>query len=872
MLKLLVFLLACLPVFAEFEWLPGGTYDEGIPTPSSFLGYEIGEDLTEHWQMVRYIHRLEKASPRVKLFKIGHSYERRDMYLIVVSSQANMAKLETIRSDIGKLFDPRNVDQAEVDRIAAEVPPIGWLNCANDGDESAAFEVGIQLAYQLAAGNDALTKKIRDNTVTVINIAHNPESHQRFVAWMKAVTVGKNGTADPNAVEHRRDWLMNTNNNHYNIDLNRDAFALSQIETRHVAAAMLHWNPQFWVDNHGQTNEYFFAPYADPVNPNLPPSIVKWATEVGRNNARYFDRFGWTFFEGEVFDLYYPGYWDSFPSFNGAIGMTYETDGGGHNGLRIEKADGRMLTLRGGIHRHFATNMATLEVLADNRKAVLLDFYAFRKSAMDEADKETYKTYVLEPGRDPGRLADLLDVLLHHKIEVYRTDKEVQGKKVRTYFDVVAQNRRFPAGSYIIPLKQPQKRLVKVLFQPDPKMSDVFMAEVEAKRARNAKLGTSTRKERLGFYDVTAWTLPVTYGLDAAYTEDAVNVSGLTRITEAPKVEGKVSGKAEYAYLFTQETDAGAALAGRLLQEDFKLGLVTSPFKQNGKDWPLGTLVARVKRNPDTLHTRIAALAGELGVNVATASTAWTEEGISLGSNRVFHLKKPSIAVLTDRPVSQTGWGSVWFLLEQRYGLEFTAIRADYLANIDLSRYNVIVFPDSWGGYNGALGERGVEKLGDWVKAGGTFVGIKGGAAFAVGAEWTDIKPVEKYNGEDKKKPIEAIPGSIFRAKVNPDYWLAYGYGEEIAVQLRTDTFMGASKRGTNVVSFGENAHLIGHVWDHTEKALAGASYLVDHSMGRGRLVLFADDPTFRNYWRGLDRLFLNAVLFGPSASGGRRY
>lgn len=884
-MSLLVFtILLIIPVIRSvdlfsqgFEWLRGGTYDTSVPTPESVLGYKIGEYLTDHLQMTEYMRTLAEASNRVQVFRYGQSVERRELILVVIGTPQNMDRLEEIRVTIEKLTDPRITDEMEAKRIAGETPAIGWINFSTDGNETAAFECGMQLAYQLAAGTDPLTAKILENVVVVINPCLSPDSHQWFTTWSKAVTVGNQGTADPAATEHHNLWFNRSDGNHYFIDMNRDAFALTQVETRAAARVLHHWNPQIWVDNHGQPTEYFFAPFCSPINRNYPPSLLKWATVIGKNNARYFDQYGWTFVKDERYDIYYPGYWDSYPSFNGAIGMTYETNGGGSKGFRWERPDKSIVTLLDAIHHHFTADMATLEVLADNREEMLLDFYRFRKTGMDEAGEEQFKQYILLPGMDEGRLNSLVELLLRHRIEIYRMDKPFSSKRAQTYFDRVMKKRNFPAGSYVIPMRQPQKRLLKTLFEPDPELEDKFLKEVEATRIRNKKLGSDVPKEPLFFYDITAWALPVTYGIEAAFIEDGVKLPPEGPITEIPKKEGKVvSGRAGYAYLFSYYCDAGAKLCGRLLQEGYKVAVSLKDFRNSGMVFPKGTLIARVKRNPESLHDRIAELARTYGIDVTGVNTAWSEEGISLGSIFVVPLKKPRIMVVTDNPTSPTAFGGVYSLLEQRFGLEFTAVRGEHFSNIDLFRYNVIVFPDgSAKGYAKVLGKTGVKKLKTWIENGGTFIGIKGGAVFTTSKDvaLTDVKFIgEKIsikNTEGKKDttriPFENIPGSIFRASVNTDYYLGLGYPEEIAVQVRGRSYLSKTKKGVNVATFPEQSYIMGHKWDDTEAILSSKVYLADVPLGKGRVILFANDPTFRAFWWGLDRLFLSSVLFSTA-------
>ncbi|MCG8604867.1 BPL-N domain-containing protein [bacterium] len=869
----------------SFEFYPGAQYNPSVPTPKSILGYEIGEYFTDHSQMEDYIHALAKATPeRVRVVHIGQSVERRNMYLMIISAPKNMTRLEEIRTTVAKLRDARTTGAAQVQEIAQTTPAIAFMNYANDGNESAAFEACLQVAYHFSAGEDPETKSILENTVIVLNPAHNPESHQRYNAWMKASVVGPKGTADPFAAEHNRDWRMTTNNNHYQIDLNRDAFALSQVETRIVAEQLLHWNPQVFVDYHGEPEEYFFAPYARPVNLNLPESTQKWAKVIGENNGAAFGRFGWTFFTREVYDLHYPGYWDSYPAFNGAIGMTYETNGGGRKGLQFERSDKSIVTFRDAIHHHVVASITTAKTTAENRQQMLVDFYAFFKTGMDEAKAETIKQIALVPEPDPVMTADLVDLLLRHQIEVYIAEESFSANRSHNYLSQTVENTTIPAGSYIIPFAQPKKRLAKALLDADSKMEASFMEEVRRNYEYNASVGEKAPKERLGFYDVTAWSLPLAYGVEAYGLEKAFT-GQMKQLEKRPTLPSGLiltNGAPAYGFAFSYASNNGAKLLAQLLKEDFKVGISRKEFTVDGRTFGPATVIARAKRNLDSLRDRIAALAVTCEVPVYPLRSAWTDKGIALGSRNIINLKNPKVAVITEEPTRQTSYGAIWYLLEKRYEYDFTAVRLDYFERVDLRKYDVLVFPPgSASRYERALGESGIEKIKSWIENGGVFVGIAGGAEFATrkNVGWTTsrllgTKPPVTDETAKSEKDTDAVqemkpdftPGAILRVKLDNKHFLGLGYAEEIPVMVRSAKIFTPSKEGANVGVFAtDHIRLSGFVWEKTEKMFPGNAYLIQEPKGNGHVILFSEEPIFRLYWRGLERLFLSSLLIAPS-------
>lgn len=854
-----------------------------VTSPEEFLAYRIGDYLTDHDQMLAYMRRLDTQSERVRVISCGQSYERREMILVIISSAENMARLETIRNHISRLKDAENTSPEEARSIIESTPAVGWMNYANDGNESAAFEAALQVAYQLASGTDPVTLSILNNLVTVINPAHNPDSHQRYVTWFKATAVGPYGTADPQADEHRGEWRMSTNNNHYQIDLNRDGFAATQPETRAIVEQLHRWNPQVFVDHHGETPSFFFAPYALPMNKNLPETTREWSEIYGKANADAFSKHGWSFFAREVFDIFYAGYWDSYPALNGAIGMTYESEGGGRKGFQMEREDGTVITLREGVLMHITASITTLKTTAENRHKSLTDYYNFRKSALDQARQGGPAGYVLLEGKAPGLAAELASLLRFHRIKVFRVQDQVDGVSTRSYSDNGVTRRTVPAGSYFIPVAQTQARLLRSLLDQENALEESFLAKVRKAYEFNVRKGKDVRSESFGFYDITAWNLPLAYGLEAWEVTAAVPALQASALAdEAGKSSGPDVRKALYGYLFPfQELDATRLLA-RLLAKNYHGWISAESFTQDGREFSGPTVLFRTERNPESLHQDINELARQTGVEITPVDSAWTEKGILLGSSRFVYIKKPRLAILTEPPTDQRAYGALWFLFEQDLRYPFTALSLDYFQSVDLSKYEVLIFPEgSRSGFKERLGKEGTEKIKDWIQKGGVFIGIAGGAAFTAldDVKWTDVKLIEHYGEEEKKEKPEkekeqpaeekrrifATPGAILKANLDTEYYLAYGYEKAAPVLIGSDYFLSQSQRGQNVAVIDSDQPLIsGFMFDESRQEAKGKAYLVDVPMGRGHVILFADEPVFRLYWKGLAKLFFNAVFLSP--------
>jgi hypothetical protein len=767
------------PYFAQteekFDFYTRGEYRAEVPRPQSILRYDVGDHHTTYAQMEKVIESIAKAAPeRVRIFDIGTTNEHRMQHLVAISAPQNIARLDEIKAQNARLTDPRTTSASDAASIIQNNPTIAWMAYTIHGNESASFETMMQVIYQLAASNEPQTLDILNNTVVLVLTGENPDGHERFVTWYNSVAMGN---ADRNALEHREPWSIWGRYNHYRFDLNRDNISASQKETQNMQKAFFEWNPQVVVDHHGQPSQFFFPPAALPINPNLPQPVTnKWLDTFGRANAQAFDRNKWDYYIRDIFDLFYPGYWDSFPSLNGAIGMTYETDGGGFKGLRWTRDDGSIVTLRSAIAKHFVASLATLETLSKNKQQRLQDFYDFRRNALAAANNERLKRIVIVPDKDRVKAAELIEILQRAKIEVKVASLAFNSRTAHSYDQknapVITQN--FPAGSYIIDLNQPQKILIKALLEQDTPQDEAFVHEEIAKFRRNEMRGKSSQKEEYRFYDITAWSMPLAFGVDAFWTEDAANVNSTPVTAESLENarRGTVSGRAQIAYIIPYDTDAAGAMAIRLLKEGFRVAVATKPLNAGGRNYGRGSFVVRVTRNNENIHEAVARLSRELGANVTAVNTGYTEEGdTNVGSENVSSLTAPRIAIVADEGVDQTSYGSIWWTLD-RYGIEFTPLTVANLRGNVLSKYNVLIMPDgSAGRYQSLLGGGGISALKTWVANGGTLVTIRGASVFAslkdvaltssklVGSDDDEEKDnVEPDEDVDRRKSAETKP------------------------------------------------------------------------------------------------------------------
>jgi hypothetical protein len=837
-----------------------GEFDPAIPTLEEVAGHRSGEQITRPAMVIEYMETLAQAAPeRMRLVQYATSWEGRPLVYAVISSEANMARIDAIQADIQRI--------ANGGAPAADSVPVTWLSYGVHGNEISSSDAALALAYHfVAARGDQLVDMILDNTVVIIDPMQNPDGRARFTnSYYQQLGIAPS----PNRATagHDEPW-PNGRVNHYLFDLNRDWFALTQPETQGKVAAVRDWQPVVLVDAHemGGDETYFFPPSAEPFNPYITAGQRQKQDLLGRNNGAWLDRLGVPYFTREVFDAFYPGYGDTWPTLNGSVAMTFEQSSA--RGLVWERSNGELLTYGEGVRNHFITTLATAETVARNADMFLNDYAEYRRTTAQGAAGTGW--FVIDLADKRWNAEALARRLAHQGVAVGRVEGPAS-----------ACGRSYPQGYLSISMRQPTARLIRSLLDRDIELPADFIDGQEERRAIDLPHE---------IYDTTAWSVSLMSGLDVAQCGSAASGTLVQADTPVPAL-----ARAPGAFgLAVPWTDSGQV---RLVAEAIEAGMVgratDTAFAVGGREFPRGTVVFTLTDNDGSLDALLT-LASQIGAETVPLESGWVDSGPNLGSDAFVRLAAPSIAILWDDGVSPLSAGSTRYVIEQRFGLPVMPIRTGSVGSADLSDWDVIIAPDS---YN--LPSAARSALAGYVRDGGVLVAYGSAlgsftsgddALFATRAETvlggdpdgeeaegtsapgTAIESIDDYREAiaDPSRRPDTLPGALLNTAVDPENFLASGY-DGMAPTVFADGSLIltplALTEGTNVVRYASADDLVasGYVWDENRRQMAFKPYMIAQGNGRGLAIGFAHDPSVRGYMDGLDMLLANAVIVAPA-------
>ena len=901
-----------------------GNYADSIANPEVFLGFKAGQRVADPSQISAAIAAWQGQSDRLKVIEYARTHEGRPLFAVFISSPANLAKLDEIEAQITRLSDARNLGDGEANSIIESLPAVAWMAYSIHGNETSGADAALASIYHLIASTDIEVTSMLDTMIVVIDPMMNPDGRARFAKSLEQYR-GTAPNVDDQSLLHTGDWPFGRTN-HYFFDLNRDFYLLTQPETRGRVALINTWRPQLIIDGHemGAQSTFLMGPPRQPLNANIDKDLQKWARVFSEEQGAAFDDRSWRYFTGEWFENWYPGY-SNYAEYRGSMHILYEQSRMAEDGVR--RPEGTVQTYMESVHHQFVSTMANLKSLATHSQAMYRDYWDGRKYNVSSKSEFGNRSYVFLANENHGRMNALVERLEAQGIELYTNKKPITVAAATTQLGEEAKNVEIPAGSLIVPNRQPDAPLVAAILEFD---ADVKKSVLVEERQRTLRDGSSL------MYDTTAWNFSMMYGLPSITVPQHL-AKGLSPWTSH---RGNQSiDESALAWAVSGEDDRSVAFAARLMEQGINVRIIDKATVLSDQALPRGTVVVTAMDNPkrDDVVALVSAEAKTLDVDLVSVGSGYGAGDLPDWGGAHFRLlSRPQVAILSQQGFSSYDVGSSWWAIDTHLGIRHSQIDTAYLSRADLRRYNTIVMPN---GYR-PMSSAETSALKDWVKQGGTLIAHDNSAAQlardsgigqvrSIGdaldnaqdydialqrerlstSDELDTAAVSTHRlssavdypwdqgakalSGDELKRREAwqkrfMPsGAMVAGKVDTLHWMSFGTAETLPLLYENQPVLMTKDRQQAVVRVGVlqedidageaqtvnwstvpagnalTVRMSGLIWPEAAARIANSAYVTRERVGKGQVILFSGQPNFRGSTRGVGRIWLNALVYG---------
>ena len=898
-----------------------GTYMDDITHPDEFLGFGIGERVAAPWQITNALKTWSTQSERIKVVEYARTHENRPLHAVFISSPENINNLDEIKDNLSALSDARTTNDRKARSIIDNLPAVAWMAYSIHGNETSGADGALAAIYHLIASIDDDVLNMLDNMVIIVDPLMNPDGRARFVKSLEQYR----GTApnyDDQSLLHTGDWPYGRTN-HYYFDLNRDWFYLTQPETNGRVKLINEWRPQILVDGHemGPQDTFMTGPPREPINKNIDPDLIKWGNVFAQDQGNAFDERNWRFYTGEWHEDLYPGY-SFYVQFRGTLGILYEQSRMAEDGVR--RPEGTIQSYKESVHHQYISTLVNLETLLKNSKEMYKDYWDGRKYNVSKDSEYANQTFVVLPTDNNTRLNTLADKLKAQDVELYQNTKDINVENVTLQSGQLVTNYTIPAGSMIIPNRQPEAPLIAAILEFDADIDkDVLVEE----RQKSLRSGSSV------MYDTTAFNFTMMYGLDAVTLDEHVD-SNLE--TWKPSAVNSEITKDAVIWATNGTDDNSVAFAARLMEQNVEVRIIDKESTLSDHTLPRGSVAVLQMDNPDitNLQNLVKTVSDELNISVVSIESGFGPEELPDWGGRHFRLlKKPQIAILSHEGFNSYDVGVSWWSIDHHLGIRHSQLNTSILNYADLRRYNTIIVPSGW-----ALDDISKKSLNDWVKQGGTLIAHNYGTRSLIGENgignvkhlsdtfdnsgdydfdlqreiyslendidkegtlnnkidldinypWENAENISvDLKKRDKWQSIFMPSGAMVAGRTDQEHWLTFGSIDTLPVLYGNYPILMTSDNAQAAVRIGEltndptketarainwstlpagkdiNVRMSGLVWPEASQRIANSAYLTREKIGKGQLILFSGEPNYRGSALGTNRLWLNAVVYG---------
>ena len=847
-LLILLFPLSAISQTTLHDYLPGDvTYNPAIPTPAEVIGHEVGEWHITHDKLVQYMYAVAEASDRVTIHEYARTYEGRPLLLLAITTPENHANLDRIMENHHALTDPAGSGNLDLETM----PVIVNLGNSVHGNEPSGSNSSLLSAYYFSAAEGSKIDEILNNAIVLIDPSLNPDGLNRFATW---VNMHKSATTvtDPASREFSEVW-PNGRTNHYWFDLNRDWMPVVHPESRGRINMFHKWRPNVLTDHHemGTNATYFFQPgIPDRTHPLTPQINQDLTAAIAEFHADALDDVQALYYTKESFDDFYYGKGSTYPDVFGTIGILFEqASSRGHAQESVHGVVEFPFTIR----NQFLTSLSTVDASVALRTELHEYRRSFYRDMQNEASNVQTRAIVVGDYNDAGRNFHLADLLSHHNVEMYELarDLEVDGKEFKQ------------GGAIVIPTEQTEYKFIEAMFETRIEFPDSL------------------------FYDISTWTLP--YAFNMPYTEltsGQFNQNLLGDLIVDPQLPAGelVGGQSSYAYMFEWDEYYAPRTLYRLQNLGVRTKVASRPTTvmtaDGTKEFGFGSILVSLgiqDVDEDRIYETLQRAAEEDGVHIYSISRGLAAAGVDLGSPSMNNLEKPSVAILAGPGVSNLEVGEIWHQMDQRYRIPLTIIDKHRLGNADLSRYNRIIMTQ--GNYND-LSDGAVSDLKRWVRQGGVLIVQRSAVNWAINQDMISLNQKERaethqaqhlpYADMQATRGAQVIGGSIFNGRIDITHPLGYGYKRsDIHIFRNSTNFLEKPENPyANPLYITDDPLASGYISNENLEMVADTPSAFVSGYGSGRIISFIDNPNFRAFWYGKNKLFANALFFGDTISG----
>ena len=813
------------------EFLPANAdMDDSIPSPESRLGWEPGDFRIQHPSLVQYMYTLAEMSDRVSIKVTGYTHEKKPLLQMIISSEENQSKIESLRQT--HLKGAISGD--------TKAPLVVWLGYSVHGDEASGSNAAPIVAWYLAASQSEYVQDLLENTIVIIDPSLNPDGLDRFATWSNSNS-SVNPVGDRNGRIHHQDWPAGRTN-HYQFDLNRDWLPLVNPESRARITEYHRWLPHVLTDHHETYHDGFFFQPGAPTrqHPLTTAQNLTMTRSLVPYHASSFDSAGEMYFTEDTYDDFYYGKGSTYPDINGSIGILFEQPR--VNGA-VYNRDSGPLTFTEAIHNQVRMSLSTLKGAHEQRDAFKKYQAGFFREMRQKADSAGFQAWVIGDGNDSARAAELMGLFSRHQVEYSALDAEINtdGQVFK------------PGHAWVIPVKQRQFGLAR------------------------AMLETRTQFEDNTFYDVSAWTLPMAYNLPMAKLERLPTTSEKTLAqTPVSPEPGAV------AWVISWQQMNAPAVLQQLLNAGARVRTATKPFSigngANATSFSEGSLlVLSGIQDKDKSASILETLkqASRHGVDVHSFQTQLTTSGPGLGTSQFKLVATINPLLIVGKGTRAYDAGEAWFQLDQRLGVAPVRVDMSRLKHIDLSDYTHLLMVE--GNYSD-IGKKLKQDIAGWISDGGILVTIQSASTWAEslcfkadecgngkeGAKEGQTKAMAFADFEDQKAQ-RTIGGAIVNTSIDPTHPIAFGFNNEMPLFRRGSILLQASENPfATPVRYTQKPLISGYIGEQRLTEMSGQPAVIAERHGKGLVVRFANNPIFRGFWRGTERLWVNSLYFGP--------